>query len=155
MTEDADTACEVMRRSIAELCAPDHRGDADLVAGWVRNKTPESFRAWLRPGNSMLVAVEGDAMLAVGSVTDTGTITLNYVSPDARFHGVSKAMIAALEARAIERGNRRCTLNSTVTARRFYQSVGYVDSNGTRTNRSAYRGTSPASVIRCISRCCP
>jgi len=31
--------------------------------------------------NSMLVAVEGKTILAVGSVTNAGEITLNYVTP--------------------------------------------------------------------------
>lgn len=39
----------------------------------------------VKPGNSVLVAVDDDSILAVGSVTDAGEITLNYVSPDARF----------------------------------------------------------------------
>jgi GNAT superfamily N-acetyltransferase len=52
---------------------------------------------------------------------------LNYVAPEARFRGVSRAVLKALESRAIERGNTRCTLTSTETAHRFYQSAGYVD----------------------------
>jgi GNAT superfamily N-acetyltransferase len=66
-------------------------------------------------------------ILAVGSVTDTGEITLNYVSPDARFRGVSRALLGAFEARAIQRGNLRCVLISTETARRFYHANGYVE----------------------------
>jgi GNAT superfamily N-acetyltransferase len=69
----------------------------------------------------MLVAVEGCRILGVGCVTAAGEITLNYVSPDARFRGVSRAVLHALEARGLERGNVRCTLASTETARRFYQ----------------------------------
>jgi GNAT superfamily N-acetyltransferase len=92
-------------------------------------------RTWItQPGNSVLVAVEGDGILAVGSVTDEGTIILNYVSPDARFRGVSRSLLAALEARAVERGNIRCTLTSTETARRFYLANGYIED-----------GSSPAS----------
>lgn len=59
-----------------------------------------------------------------------GEITLNYVSPEARFQGVSKTLVAALERRARERGSIRCTLSSTKTARRFYLDAGYTD-NGT------------------------
>jgi GNAT superfamily N-acetyltransferase len=70
-------------------------------------------------------------MLAVGSVTDAGEITLNYVSPDASFHGVSRALLVALEARAQERGNQRCTLLSTETARRFYRSAGHIENGPT------------------------
>ena len=129
LPEDASAACLVMRRSIAELCVADHRNDEAILARWLGNKTPEIFGSWIRrPDNSLLVAVESGNILAVGSVTDAGQITLNYVSPDARFRGVSRALLATLEARAAERGNTRCTLTSTETARRFYLASGYVES---------------------------
>jgi GNAT superfamily N-acetyltransferase len=126
--EDAEAACDVLRRSISELCVADHGNDPAILTAWLANKRPEIVAAWARqPGNSLLVAVRGDAILAVGSVTDAGEITLNYVAPEARFRGVSRALLRALEARAAERGNARCTLTSTETARRFYRSAGYVD----------------------------
>jgi GNAT superfamily N-acetyltransferase len=126
--EDAPAACEVIRRSISELCNTDHHNDPVILGRWLANKTPEIVASWIvQPGNSVLVAVESGTMLAVGSVTDAGEITLNYVSPDARFRGVSRALLAALETRAQERGNQRCTLLSTETAHRFYQSAGYVE----------------------------
>ena len=90
--DDAVAACNVLRRSISELCVADHGNDPAILAAWLRNKTPEIVASWATyPGNSLLVAVEGDAILAVGSVTDSGEITSNYVSPDARFRGVSRA----------------------------------------------------------------
>jgi GNAT superfamily N-acetyltransferase len=126
--EDAPAACRVMRRSIAELCVADHRNDEAILTRWLGNKTPEIFASWIRqPDNSLLVAAEGDDILAVGSVADAGQITLNYVSPDARFRGVSRALLVALEAQARERGNTRCTLTSTETARRFYLANGYAE----------------------------
>jgi len=118
----------VMRRSIAELCLADHRNDPIILQRWLGNKNPECFMSWLnQPDNSLLVAVEDGTILGVGSVTDAGKITLNYVSPDARFRGVSRSMLSALEARAAERGNTRCMLTSTETARRFYKARGYVE----------------------------
>jgi GNAT superfamily N-acetyltransferase len=123
--EDASTVCQIMRRSIAELCAADHKDDPTILQRWLSSKTPEIFKSWIRPGNSLLVAVEDDRILAVGAVTDAGEITLNYVSPDARFRGVSGALLGALEARAIKRGNERCTFTSTETARHFYLARGY------------------------------
>jgi GNAT superfamily N-acetyltransferase len=124
--EDAEVACLVMRRSISEPCEADRRNDKGILESWLENKTPEIFSSWIKqPGNSLLVAAEGSKILAVGSVTDAGQITLNYVSPDVRFQGVSRALLRALEERAIERGNTRCTLTSTETALRFYKSNGY------------------------------
>ncbi|HTQ83395.1 MAG TPA: GNAT family N-acetyltransferase [Pseudolabrys sp.] len=126
LPEDALAACEVLRRSISELCAADHHNDPVLLARWLANKTPETVASWIaKPDNSVLVAVEADKVLAVGAVTDAGEITLNYVSPDARFRGVSSALLRRLEARALERGNTRCTLVSTDTALRFYLAAGY------------------------------
>jgi GNAT superfamily N-acetyltransferase len=56
----------------------------------------------------------------VGCVIDAGEIVLNYVSPGARFRGVSSALLEALERRAMAWGHQKCTLQSTETARRFY-----------------------------------
>jgi GNAT superfamily N-acetyltransferase len=123
--EDAPAACRVMQRSIAELCAADHHNDPAILQRWLSNKTPEVFRSWIKPDNALLVAVEDNNILAVGCVTGEGRITLNYVSPDARFRGVSSALLAALERCAIEGGNEVCTLESTETARRFYLARGY------------------------------
>jgi GNAT superfamily N-acetyltransferase len=125
--EDAPAAARVLRRSILELCVADHGHDPAILARWLSNKTPGDVASWIAlPDNSVLVAVEDDAIVAVGSVTDVGHIALNYVSPDARFRGVSRALLGALETRAMERGSMRCTLNSTETARAFYLANGYI-----------------------------
>ena len=140
---DAAPVCEVLRRSITELCVADHRNDPAILERWLANKTPEIVASWIgQPASSMLIAVEEGSILAVGAVTDTGEITLNYVSPDARFRGVSRAMLGALEARAVARGNTRCTLISTETARRFYRTAGYVE-NGPSQGKFGTTGSYP------------
>ena len=126
--DDAVAACKAMRRSIAELCAADHSDDPEILARWLSNKTPENVCGWIaRQDATVLVAVKSDASVAVGMVTDAGEVLLNYVSPDVRFSGVSRAVLKALEARAGERGAIVCRLESTETARRFYHSNGYVE----------------------------
>jgi GNAT superfamily N-acetyltransferase len=126
--DDAESGSLVLRRSITELCVADHKHDPEFLGGWLRNKTPDHFRSWIKqPANSLLVVVGDSTILAVGSVTDAGEITLNYVSPDARFSGISKALLLALEERATSRGCTICTLLSSETARRFYLSNGYVE----------------------------
>jgi len=71
--EDGTAACEVMTRSIAELCVADHRNDPAILGRWLSNKTPETFRSWIRLNNSLLVGIENDDILAVGCVTDGGS----------------------------------------------------------------------------------
>ena len=125
---DAAAACEVVRASITELCPLDHRNDRKILGRWLANKTPENLEAWIAdPDASLLLAIEDEVVLAVGSVKDDGEITMNYVSPQARFRGASSALLSALEARAAERGAVSCHLLSTETAHRFYLARGYVD----------------------------
>lgn len=128
IASDAQAASIVLRRSIIELCQADHRNDPAILTPWLSNKTPEGFAAWLaQPSQSLVVATDGQSILAVGAVTDTGQITLLYVSPDFRFRGVSRAMLVDLEARARASGNTHCHLTSTHTAHRFYKANGYAD----------------------------
>ncbi len=125
---DASKACETMRRSIAELCVADHRSDTAVVGRWLANKTPEVFAAWLKDdSNTVLVADHAGLIAAVGAVNDDGEITLNYVSPDFRFQGVSKMMLAGLEDVSLKQGNAGTTLFSTKTAHGFYRAAGYRD----------------------------
>jgi GNAT superfamily N-acetyltransferase len=83
-------------------------------------------RTWIgNPDSHVLVADEGGVILGIAAIQNTGRISLNYVSPDARFRGVSKALMDQLELKASQLGLRVCTLESTETARQFYLSLGY------------------------------
>jgi N-acetylglutamate synthase-like GNAT family acetyltransferase len=104
----------------------DHGNDKEFLSKWLANKTPDNLAKWIADENSYtFVAEKSGVIVGVGAITDTGKITLNYVSPDARFEGVSKAMLERLETKAHELGLGRCSLESTLTARAFYISAGY------------------------------
>jgi GNAT superfamily N-acetyltransferase len=135
--DDAVPAALVFRRSITELCQRDHGNDPALLASWLANKTAEKFCEWVRTEDMLcLVAVaEGGAILGVALMSKTGEIRLNYVSPDARFQGVSTALIGALEAAAARLGVSRLSLNSTATAHPFYLARGFQDAGQPRTDR--------------------
>ena len=125
---DAHEACAVLRDSIVQLCIADHRNDPDILRRWLANKTPENVASWADGrGRCLLVAIKDDAIVAVGGVRADGAITLNYVAPRARFRGVSSAMLATLEQRAVAQRATFCTLLSTETAHRFYLARGYID----------------------------
>jgi GNAT superfamily N-acetyltransferase len=122
--DDAETACAVVRRSIVELCRADHQQDAATIAAWLANKTTVNMRRWIAASH-VFVAVEQGRILGVGAMMSSGEITLNYVSPDARLRGVSKALVRRLERQAAELGAATITLTSTLTAVRFYEAAGY------------------------------
>lgn len=126
--EDAEAAALVLRRSIVALCQADHQDDPETLAGWLANKTPETVRAWIAAyGNRLVVAEREGRILGIAGLQPSGRISVNYVSPDARFTGVSKAMMAELERQARDLGLAQCTLESTRTALAFYRGIGYTE----------------------------
>ena len=91
---DAEEGSLVLRRSIEELCHADHGGDPAIIAGWISNKTPAMWRTWVdQDAAELYVATEAGLILGVGMMNAKGEIMLNYVSPDARLRGVSKALL--------------------------------------------------------------
>jgi GNAT superfamily N-acetyltransferase len=122
---DIGAMSDVLVASITALCVPDHGNRPDAVAQWLSNKTPEGVGKWFaNPETSLFVADVEEVVAAVGAVSNRREILLNYVSPDHRFAGVSKALLAAMEA-ALGAGEARLT--STTTAHRFYQRTGWTD----------------------------
>lgn len=123
---DAPAAIAVVRRSITELCTADHHGDKQALANWLANKTEMDWNVWVaRTDATTLVAEEADEIIGIGMMDHQGEVLLNYVRPDARFRGVSKTLLAALEDEARVKGVRRCYLESTSTAKSFYEGCGY------------------------------
>jgi GNAT superfamily N-acetyltransferase len=124
--DEAAAICDVVRRSIVELCVADHGSAPAILERWLGNKTPENVAVWIaNPANRFRVAAAGATILGAGCVRADGEVMLNYVAPDARFRGVSRAMMAALETAARADGNVACNLDSTRTALRFYTRLGY------------------------------
>lgn len=129
-TQDAEEIANLLRRSIIELCGPDHRGDPDLYGSWIANKTAENIADWIAGLGAFLAAKsEAGSVWGVGMADCSGHIVLNYVLPEARGRGVSKALMAALETFVHSRGISEVRLKSTCTAERFYWSIGYVETS--------------------------
>lgn len=126
--KDAEACSKVLCASIRELCLADHNGDAELIARWIADKTPENLARWIADRRSALFLAERDGSAAgVGCISEDGEVLLNYVAPAHRFCGVSRAMLAQLEATLRDRGIANARLTSTETAHRFYREAGWVD----------------------------
>jgi hypothetical protein len=100
---EAEEACAVIRRSIIELCGADHDSNPAILDRWLANETPDQVRQWIEANPGGVLAGTGGAGLGgaeiggVGMVMPDGRIALNYVAPWARFSGVSKGLIGAME----------------------------------------------------------
>lgn len=126
--KDAESACRVLRQSIETLCVADHENDAQTLDRWLSNKTPDNVRTWIdAPDVTVMVAEQDGAIVGVGAVSTSGDVLLNYVAPQARFQGVSKAVLVAMEEYLRQNGHDRSRLESSRTAHRFYRAAGYQD----------------------------
>lgn len=97
-----------------------------MLADWLANKTEANFESWIRSARHIAVVAAGvSEIIGFALLSRDGQLALLYVSPDARFQGVSKAMLATLEREAISAGIRELSLNSTSTAKSFYLARGY------------------------------
>jgi N-acetylglutamate synthase-like GNAT family acetyltransferase len=123
---DAVAACDVLRRSIRELCVADHGNNEKVLSAWLLNKTPRNVRAWISsPTHFAVVAVENRQVSGFGLIQQDGEIQLCYVSPDIQHRGAGKLLLTALEQQAARWNLQRVFLTSSVTARRFYERSGY------------------------------
>ena len=133
--EDVPAMSRVLTASITELCFADHGGDPERIASWTANKTPEGVAEMLgQDGLAMFVAEWDGRVAAVGATTASGGIALNYVAPEGRFRGLSKALLAAMEADLAARGFSEGRLEATKTARDFYLSQGWVEAEASGCN---------------------
>ena len=124
--EDVPAMSRVLIASITELCHADHQDEPDRIAEWTANKTPDGIRSMLaRDGFFMVVAELDGQVVAVGATTADGEIALNYVAPGARFRGISKALLAHMEADLRSRGFADGRLRATNTAKTFYRAQGW------------------------------
>ena len=127
VASDALGACAVVRRSITELCVEDHQGDGATIAAWLANKTEARVEGWISSARHIaFVGEKAGRVVGFGLLDRAGSIALLYVSPDVRFQGVSRAPLRVMEEAARSLGVHSLTLNSTATARRFYERAGYV-----------------------------
>jgi predicted N-acetyltransferase YhbS len=127
-TGDATAACEVMRRSITEVCAPDYDDDQDVISGWLSNKTKENVSNWIRSSRtySVVGCNQQGEIVGFSAIALTGEILLNYLLPEALHKGLGKLMLEAMEREVISKGVEEIVVVSSITAKPFYERNGYV-----------------------------
>ena len=99
--------------------------------------TPQELTAWasddLRPEdwaprlarNTALVAEDDGTLLGFAELSPEGAVDMLYVHKDHQGRGVATALLAALEARARDRGLARLTTNASRIARPFFLRRGF------------------------------
>ncbi len=123
---DAEAACEVLRRSIRELCVADHQNNEVTLNAWLENKTTKNIAAWVTsPQSYSVVALRDSDISGFAMVSRDGSLRLCYLIPEIQYLGAGKAMLSALEAEAARWGLKSLHLESTKSAKTFYERNGY------------------------------
>lgn len=124
--EDASEAIALLRRSITELCVVDHQHDKATLDAWLANKRIERFERWRNDPHCHLIVAEVDgAIRGVGSIRDSGDLSLCYALPGFQGIGIGRALITELEAQAARWQLARIYLASSTKAQTFYERHGY------------------------------
>lgn len=125
---DEQSVCELLRRSIGEGCAADHRDHPGVLDNWLSNKTPQNVRTWLgAPSNYMVVACSGAQLCGVALLTQAGKLALCYVDPQELRRGIGRAMLAAVETQARAWNISKLHLHSPASAAGFFARLGFAD----------------------------
>ncbi|MBY3447011.1 GNAT family N-acetyltransferase [Rhizobium laguerreae] len=122
---DIPAMSRVLTASITSLCIEDHGNDSGRLHQWTKNKSEEGVGEMMdNPDQTVWVAEVSGEVAAVGAVAGD-SIVLNYVAPEHRFRGVSKALLATMEVSLRDAGISLGKLVSTRTALRFYLASGW------------------------------
>ena len=128
---DSAQVCDVLRRSILEVCAPDYNNQS-VIDEWLSNKTKGNVKSWIQSEStySIVCTDERDIIVGFGLITLTGKILLNYLVPEALYKGNGKLMLQHMEKFALQAGLTQIYATSSITAKPFYERNGFIE-NGT------------------------
>ena len=124
---EAHAVAEVLRRSIIEVCHPDHHGDSSILEQWLANKTATTVAQWLASPKALaLLAVNAEnEPVGIGMLNRSGEVLLCYVVPEVLGRGVGHSLLSAMLRTAERWGLGRVFLESTETAKSFYCRNGF------------------------------
>jgi len=138
---DAADALDAVCQSITKLCVADHQHDPETLERWLRNKTPEHFNRWCAdPESRLVVAVIDAAIVGVAALHRSGEVRLFYVRPECIRSGAGRALLQAVEAFARAWRIKSLKLESTLSARRFYERCGFVSAGESTLHYGVLRG---------------
>jgi len=124
---DAQQICNVLRRSIIELCELDHQKNQKELDEWLVNKTIQNCEAWINNKKINFFVAENDGkIVGVSSINHNGFLELCYILPEAKGLGFGGELLKVAEDSVLDLGIQVFTLESTLTAKGFYEYFGYI-----------------------------
>ena len=121
--DDLEAVVMLFRRSVREVASRDYQ--PAQISAWA----PEApdLEAWarrLRTGG-VFVYERDDQIAGFARVDVTGCVDLLYVHPEVQRQGVARALFDRVISWAVSRGIRHLRSEVSITARPFFESVGF------------------------------
>lgn len=120
-TQDAGAMSEVVHRALWLVNSRDY--PPEELRKMAERAAPEALARSLRSAYTLVACIRG-RVVGTGTL-DGAQIRRLYLEPALQGRGIGSLLLAALEAEAARRGLELLTLNSSLTAIRFYARRGY------------------------------
>jgi putative acetyltransferase len=122
-TTDTPILIELFRNTVHTVCKKDY--SEEQLKAWAPPQIDPS--AWTdRFAKSFtIVAITGDEVVGFSNLREDGYIDMFYVAAAFQAQGVGKKLYSALEAEAVRSGIGRLTSDVSLTARKFFHSMGF------------------------------
>jgi GNAT superfamily N-acetyltransferase len=118
---DAEPLAGVISKSLREVNSKDYPSEA--IQEKIDEYSPSNIRR-LSETKQILVAVDQDQPVGVAMLKGDA-ISGVFVLPERTRQGIGRSLMAAVEQKAREAGCESVHLSSSVTARSFYETIGY------------------------------
>lgn len=110
---------DIFRQAVRVIASRDY--SPAQVAAWTQG-TPD----WNSPESIVFVAEESNRPVGFAQYELPDHVGMTYVHPGYTRKGVGRALLAALQAEAIERGVTALNVEASITSRPFFESCGFV-----------------------------
>ncbi|MEE4251377.1 MAG: GNAT family N-acetyltransferase [Alcanivoracaceae bacterium] len=119
---DAQALRQLFKQSIEQIAARHYEPDA--IAAWSASADEEDFISGLEQGLTLVATLHGEHA-GFAQLHPASHIEMLYLSPDASGLGIASLLYQYLEDEARMAGSRTLTTASSLTAQRFFESVGF------------------------------
>jgi putative acetyltransferase len=121
--DDLEAVTILFQRSVHEVASRDY--SPAQISAWAPE--PPDLEAWARRLGSggIFVYEQNDQIAGFARVEETGCLDLLYVHPEVQRQGVARALFDRVILWALGRGLRHLKSEVSITARPFFESIGF------------------------------
>jgi putative acetyltransferase len=149
---DLNAVVSIFQRSVREVASRDY--SPEQIAAWAPEHPDLAVWARRLASGGVFVCHCGEDMAGFARIDALGVIDLLFVAPDFQCRGVARALCEQAISWGSGRGVRRFTAEASITARPFFEHMGFrmvksqdVERQGIRLNNFLMERTSEAGPL--------